>query len=338
MSLLLIESVASQNFTFSPRLTIGIPTWNREALLCKQLELLTPHLQHDVELLVCDNGSTDGTWAFLNDYVKKSESVLVRCIKNGTNLGADVNYLRVIEAANGQWVWLVGDDDHIDFSLIPFILKVLAESDSSVVLMLEQERSGNITSRHIDAGLFFSSEYDEAGIQMLQVGSVICKTEPAKPILRTVYAQAVGDLHAYSAVYGTLLRQNGIDILVLNLRTLRDSEPPRWNLMSGFLGAWEASLQIAGGGQKAANDREIRLRQGFLLNLVLSALIFKQPLENKSIIQMYRRFNFKGKATLFIMRRAFQINRKLSLIVINKLKPGLVSRLSLSDNSKSYDY
>lgn len=334
----MIESLASRKLNILPRLTIGIPTWNRVEVLREQLELLTPHLQHDVELLVCDNGSTDGTWELLNAYLKKNESVLVRCIRNGANLGADVNYLRVIEAANGEWVWLVGDDDHIDFGLIPFILSALDDSHASVVVLLDQERSNGITAQHIDAASFFPREYDEIGIQILQVGSVICKTKPTKPILRAVYAQAVGDLHAYSAVYGALLHQNGIDILVLNFRILRAFEPPRWNLMAGFLGAWESSLRISGNYRKAANDREIRLRQGFLLYLVLSALIFNQPLENKSIIQMYRRFNFKGKAILFILRGAFRVNRKLSLIVLNRLKPGLVSKLCSSDNSKPYDY
>lgn len=96
------------------KLTIGIPTFNRNETLIESLRFLVPqiHRNINVELLIVDNSSD----------VPVQESILknypelfgkVRFIRNKFNVGANENVLRVIENASGSYVYVLGDDDHV---------------------------------------------------------------------------------------------------------------------------------------------------------------------------------------------------------------------------------
>lgn len=90
-------------------LTIAIPTYNR----VKYLKELLPELIRqckpypEIELIVSNNCSTDGT----ADYLKTLS--YIRTLTNTENVGAAENFVRCVEAANGDYVWLFGDDDLI---------------------------------------------------------------------------------------------------------------------------------------------------------------------------------------------------------------------------------
>lgn len=99
--------------TLRPRLSLCIPTYNRAACFQQALESgfrevagLAPG---QVELLVCDNASTDGTGELLAR--AQAEHPDLKVFRNAENLGFDRNYLRCVEEATGEFVWVLGDDD-----------------------------------------------------------------------------------------------------------------------------------------------------------------------------------------------------------------------------------
>ncbi len=96
-----------------PVLSLCIPTYNRLAYLKAAVESglreLTELTAKDAELLVIDNASTDGTWDFLADLQHMNPRL--RLYRNSENLGFDGNYLRCVEEARGEFVWVMGDDD-----------------------------------------------------------------------------------------------------------------------------------------------------------------------------------------------------------------------------------
>jgi glycosyltransferase involved in cell wall biosynthesis len=99
--------------TPTPFLTIAIPTWRRAAALERQLALVLGGLPHaDVEVLVGDNGSDDATPEVIA--ASAARDGRVRSYRNPVNLGCDANYLRLIEWARGEWIWLLGDDEPLD--------------------------------------------------------------------------------------------------------------------------------------------------------------------------------------------------------------------------------
>lgn len=92
-------------------LSIVIPTYNRNARLNETLALLLPQLTPVCELLILDNASTipvsETSAEVLEGYPD------VRICRHRTNIGADANICRCVEYATGEFVWVLGDDDHI---------------------------------------------------------------------------------------------------------------------------------------------------------------------------------------------------------------------------------
>jgi len=95
-----------------PRLSVYIPTFNRQNTLCELLNHLARNrktTENDIEIVVSDNASTDGT---LNLCVQASNlGIIDRYVRNGKNLGADRNILNCFKHTAGDFVWILCDDD-----------------------------------------------------------------------------------------------------------------------------------------------------------------------------------------------------------------------------------
>ena len=110
-----------------PELSICIPTYNRlkylKGLLSGLLMQIDSLPEGTVELIVSDNVSTDGT----ADYLKSIKRGYFRFWTNEANIGGDRNFLKCIQEAKGDYVWLVGDDDLVASDAVARVLKILDE-------------------------------------------------------------------------------------------------------------------------------------------------------------------------------------------------------------------
>ena len=98
----------------SPRITIAIPTRNRRELLAQTLTALrslTPS-RSPFEVLVVDNGSTDGTLAMLEE-VRASGVLPLRVDVEPTPGSSNVRN-RAIEVAQGEYILFTDDDVRVD--------------------------------------------------------------------------------------------------------------------------------------------------------------------------------------------------------------------------------
>lgn len=107
----------------TPLLTVVVPAYNAEAYLARALDSLVG-LGPQVEVLVIDDGSTDGTAALAQAYVDRypGEVHLVRKPNGGH--GSAIN--RGLEEARGAYLKVVDADDWLDRSAL---LRVLATLD-----------------------------------------------------------------------------------------------------------------------------------------------------------------------------------------------------------------
>lgn len=97
-----------QNKSYS--LSICIATYNRSFyLLCLIDTLLKIVKNKNIEIVISDNNSSDGTEDALKPYLKKYP--FIKFFKNTSNLGLDLNYLNAIEKSNSKYCWLFSDDD-----------------------------------------------------------------------------------------------------------------------------------------------------------------------------------------------------------------------------------
>ena len=92
-----------------PRVTVGLPVFNGEAYLVEAIESVLGQTFTDFELIISDNGSTDGTAAICRAYAARDSRV--RYVRSPRNRGAAWNYNRLVELAQGDYFrWLAADD------------------------------------------------------------------------------------------------------------------------------------------------------------------------------------------------------------------------------------
>lgn len=107
------------------KLSICIPTYNRAAHLANCLNsIILCNLQSDFKFQVCisDNNSTDGTEAIVR---RVGLSLDIKYHKNSSNLGIPRNFLNVVSMADGDFVWLIGDDDLLMPNAIAELYKLI---------------------------------------------------------------------------------------------------------------------------------------------------------------------------------------------------------------------
>lgn len=90
-------------------ITVYVPTKNRLALLTAAVESVIRQTHTDWELIVVDDGSTDGTAGYLADLCARD--LRVRAISHGTSQGGAAARNAAITSARGDFVTGLDDDD-----------------------------------------------------------------------------------------------------------------------------------------------------------------------------------------------------------------------------------
>ena len=91
------------------RVSVGLPVYNGEQYLSETLDSLLAQTYDDFELIICDNGSTDGTEAICRDYAARDPRI--RYERHEQNQGAAWNFNRTFELARGEFFkWAAADD------------------------------------------------------------------------------------------------------------------------------------------------------------------------------------------------------------------------------------
>ena len=92
-----------------PKISVCIPTYNRAQLLPQAIHSVLEQTELDFELLVCDDGSTDGTAALLTQYIDPR----IHYIRHQQNIGKSNNMRSGFEAATGVYFIKFDDDDRL---------------------------------------------------------------------------------------------------------------------------------------------------------------------------------------------------------------------------------
>ena len=124
-------------------LTISIPTFNRAGYLGETLARLIAQVPEnrlsEVEILVADNASDDGTEEMCANYATKHDGLL-RYIRHPQNLGFDRNLDSLFQKAQGRYVLLVGDDDYPLDGALETLLELIASEKGAPVLTYSYHR------------------------------------------------------------------------------------------------------------------------------------------------------------------------------------------------------
>ena len=111
--------------------SIGIPTRNRAELLARSARSVLAQEGVELELVISDNASTDGTAALCAELAADSR---VRVIRQAADIGAEANFRAVLEAARGSFFMWLADDDWLDPGYVSACASVLEQhADHSLV-------------------------------------------------------------------------------------------------------------------------------------------------------------------------------------------------------------
>jgi len=101
-----------------------VPTYNRAERITNIIKQIISFQSDEIEIVIGDDASTDGT----KDTVKQFKDTRINYYKNKKNLGFDRNLLKIVQRANGEFVFFLMDDDDIEMDMIPWILKTIKEN------------------------------------------------------------------------------------------------------------------------------------------------------------------------------------------------------------------
>lgn len=107
------------------RFSICIPTYNRAAFIGTTLKHLLPEVADDMEVVIVDGCSTDDTPSLVADMQKRCPAI--RYFRREENVGVDADILKAVELAEGEYCWLLSDDDCIQPRAVAHVRAKLAE-------------------------------------------------------------------------------------------------------------------------------------------------------------------------------------------------------------------
>ncbi len=152
------------------KLSVIVPVYNAEKTLKKCIDSIIGQTYTDMEIILVDDGSTDGSlgicrqYAGLDDRIKvfhKENAGLVAARKSGAEL------------ASGEYVGFVDSDDYIDSDMYSTLMKEANEKGSDIVaggIKMDYPEETATTYNKIEAGY-----YDKAAIKEKVIPDMLMK-------------------------------------------------------------------------------------------------------------------------------------------------------------------
>ena len=132
------------NSNHCPILSICIGTYNRKKLLMELIQLILAYKEPEIEVIICDNASTDGTW----EMICQIEDNRLHCYRNKENYGSSYNYLKSRLLGTGKYIMPLNDRALINMDEIKKVINKMKaiEADAIVASGHVQSEQMNIRS------------------------------------------------------------------------------------------------------------------------------------------------------------------------------------------------
>jgi hypothetical protein len=95
-----------------PLVAVGIPTYNRAPLLARSVESVLAQTHANLELVISDNASGDGTEEYCRELCERDGRV--RYLRSDVNRGPTANFNTLFDVLGGDYAMVLSDDDWLD--------------------------------------------------------------------------------------------------------------------------------------------------------------------------------------------------------------------------------
>lgn len=143
-------------------LSIILPTYNRGEIISYTLSLFHDQVvrnSDDVELIVCNNASTDNTKEVIQSILKQEQ--WFKCINYDEHVSIDLSILRSTDNVNGKFFWLFGDDDIPSPSVVDTLINSLNKFPQIGLLTFNRLLGTSDASLQMRAMSVYNSTFNE---------------------------------------------------------------------------------------------------------------------------------------------------------------------------------
>lgn len=175
----------------NPKVTFGLPVRNGAETIGRCIESLLAQDLEDIEILVSDNASTDGTQDIIRSYAARDPRV--KPLLSEKDLGQIENFNRVVRMASGEYIRWIGSEDWLEPEYASRCVAVLDANPEAIVVTT-----------------YFRIHMDDGEIRYVEYrGELLESEEPQKRFRKLIWT-----FHAGAAIYEPLYSLIRRDVLV----------------------------------------------------------------------------------------------------------------------------
>ena len=170
-----------------PLVSIGVPVYNGENYLRRALESVVGQTYPNLEILIADNASTDGTEAICREFAANDPRI--RYYRHPTNLGASANHHYVLRETTGKYFRVAAHDDEMAPTLVERCVEQL-EAHPEVVMAITRVLSiddHGTRGKEIDGHLRGMSSPNP----VKRFGLITCSPNWATPVFAVMRREAI---------------------------------------------------------------------------------------------------------------------------------------------------
>jgi glycosyltransferase involved in cell wall biosynthesis len=193
---------------YSPKLSIGLAVRNGGHVVKRCVESVLSQDFTDLELIICDNASDDGSIETLKEYARADKRI--RLIVNKVNIGIHENMKRVFEASRGSLFRWISHDDWLEPGCLSLCVRALESRPDAI----------GVTTGFTIHAPDGSSKYEEYR------GEFPSSPDPVRRFERMLWFFHAGEAK-YDPMYGIYRRA-----YLMRTRLLRPSERTDWLLVA----------------------------------------------------------------------------------------------------------
>ena len=143
-------------------ISVIVPVYNVEPYLRKCLDSIKNQTYKDMEILIVDDGSTDGSGDICDEYKADKRVRVFHTENRGLSCARNVG----LDNAKGDWIGFVDSDDWIEPEMYEMLLKGAEETGADIV----------------ECGIFM--EYTTRTLQCPTIQGTVCETEAIEALIR----------------------------------------------------------------------------------------------------------------------------------------------------------
>lgn len=142
-----------------PLISIIVPVYNVKEYLEKCLDSICSQTYKNLEIIVVDDGSTDGSGEICDSYAQSDTRIKVF---HQPNAGQSAARNKALGMAQGELLGFVDSDDWIEKDMYEFLYRLMVESDADISVCSHYVETGTKTKVRHSSGTFTAFSRDEA--------------------------------------------------------------------------------------------------------------------------------------------------------------------------------